>query len=216
MFERFKRKKQDPYLNMMVEVLNMENKLLFVGQIQSIDVETIQVREIRGRHVPPAIFNTVVKLKCISDAPEVEILYGKLSGNTDTWWRLDRLEEKRVQDNRAYYRQWINAEAMVRRAVDLTEGAEKPCRVLDISMGGVLLRCDEEFRVGDYLLLLQTKILKEAPFELTCFVRRVAEDRNGGRLYGCEFGSIPIEEEERLCRVLFTAQQQEIREKRRH
>lgn len=194
-----------------VEVYGTENNLIFLGKIDRVGEETIEIVEANGRYVPQVIYNTEIKVVSVASREEIAVLFGKVCGSTADMWKLDRLRFFCEQERRVYYRQKIDAGALVRRLADGEYTEEVVCKILDVSMGGVQFRCRETFHVGDRLLLTMPHLAaEEEPFILTCRIRR----EGGEYTYGCEFEKVPAREHERLFRAILSAQRKEIQKRR--
>ena len=101
-----------------------------------------------------------------------------------------------------------------------TGGKDGPisCRVVDISGGGVRLRCGKtvKFDMEDWLFLsVENPMEEDARLNYTCCVRRVIDGKDHYE-YGCEFINLSDTEQETLLRLVMTFQQRELRARRRN
>lgn len=199
------------YSGMLVEVLTVENHLVFVGVLEILDRGLIQIREETGRYVPQVEYNTKVKLRAFQRNEWVMALYGQVCGSNSEFWRLDRLEALRTEEKRNFFRQNIRVEALIRA---LRDGEAKSCRILDVSAGGVLIRCKEEFRLGELVRLSGVHLLeKEDVFNFTCRVQRAIPDGSYTN-YGCQFEQLTEKDEDRLMRVILVLQRKALQARR--
>lgn len=202
---------------MMVEVLTLSDKLTYVGKVEKYVDGVLTIRETTGQGLPPVIYNQEIKLRCFR-GKHTFVLFGKICGSTRWFWKVDRLRNTFVVEKRAFFRQRINltAEAMcVRRSSSLLYGVggtgEGPCRVIDISAGGIRIGSQQLYEVGDRLSLINVRVvMEEEPFAFTCRVRRTIPDEGQRTLYGCQFENLPPREQDRLLRAIFIAQRKEI------
>lgn len=195
----------------LMEVLTLENHLIFVGVLEVLDKGLIQVREESGQFVPQVEYNQKVKLRATKRSEQVMTLYGQVCGSTDEFWRLDRLEAIQTTEKRNFFRQNIRLEAQVR---DVQGGKETPCRVLDVSAGGILIRCKETFQEGQQVRLSGVRFLEEEePFQFTCRIQR-AIPAGGKTDYGCQFERLSDKEEDRLMRVILVLQRKALQARR--
>lgn len=208
------------YPEMTVEVLTPSNTLIFLGKVDELEDGKLQVREAIGKELPPVIYNTEVKIKGVVGDERVEVLFGKVCGSTEYTWKVDSLRWMSVEESRTAFRQRVSILAQVclaeARAPALKRKTEEfsPCRVLDISTGGALIRTRAAFEEGDRLALRDVAVIPEGePFRFRCRVRRCAEDGND-HLYGCQFEKLPVREEERLLKAIFLVQRREIQLRR--
>ena len=181
---------------MAVEVLNLENRLIRVTRVESYQNGAVILRDAKGDDLPRMVYNQELKLRYFHNG-ESTLLLGKICGSTDQIWKVDRMESKFFKEQRAFFRQRMTTRALGKchrrssRGIVAKEGY--PCRVLDVSAGGLLL----------------TPAM--APFTFQCQVRR-AGGREGGLVrYGCQFEALHPREQDRLLQAIFTVQREEIR-----
>lgn len=207
----------DPGLSpgMAVEVLNLQNRLIRMTRVESCQNGAVILRDARGDDLPRMVYNQELKLRFFQGADST-LLQGKICGSTDQIWKVDRLERKFSKEQRAFFRQRINTSVLGKcyrrtsRGTVLKEGS--PCRVLDVSAGGLLLASLESFVLGERLIVTEVQLTKAiAPFTFQCQVRR-AGGREGGLIrYGCQFEALHPKEQDRLLEAIFTVQREEIR-----
>lgn len=209
------------------ELRSVKNDLIFLGRIQRTDGETVTVAEATGRAVPPVIYNTEVKLivrglKVMKGMPLV--LYGQICGSTQNIWKLDHLESFAFSERREAFRQKVETSArilcinsiyMPMRAARQKRYDASICRLIDISLSGVLVRSREHLESGDCLLMLDARLLPgEKPYVFTCQVCRVEMYSKHEFHYGCSFLSLSPGELDRLCKSIFALQRQDIQSHR--
>lgn len=202
--------------DMTVEVLSLENRLVFVGKVESYRNGAMVIREAKGNELPMALYNKEIKLRFFRERGNL-VLNGKVCGSTKLIWKVDRLSKMFTKEQRAFFRQGISPDTggrCSRRAYQGKMGTRPaPCRVLDISAGGILISSQEEYEVNNRLAITAVYLTKtEEPFTFNCQVRRVCEpDSHGFRRYGCKFESLTPKEQDRLLRAIFAVQREEIR-----
>lgn len=202
-----------------VDVLTMQNRLLFVGRLERYRAGTMTVSDAQGNELPPVVYNSNIRLRFIRNGESV-VLQGKVCGNSDRIWRVDRLERQFTKEKRVNFRQRLstNPPAMCYRVAEKDISATEPvrCEILDVSAGGLLIRCGEDYNLGDSLEVDGISIAEnEGAFNFTCQIRRVGEKINNKyRDYGCQFQGVSEKEEDRLLRAIFAAQREEIRRQR--
>ena len=203
---------------MAVEVLNSENRLLFMGRLEGCQGDSVIIRDAKDDELPPILYNAEVRLRFFQNQQNL-VLQGKICGSTRQIWKIDRLVSQFTKEQRTFFRQRVspNSPAMcVKRAAG--GGAEKravPCHVQDVSAGGMLILCREEYRVGDRLSVTGIQIVQqESPFTFNCQVRRVGDMSEGMFRYGCQFDSVPPKEQDRLLRAIFAVQREEIKRRK--
>lgn len=200
---------------MTVEVLTMENRLTFVGKVESVRNGAVVLREAKGDSLPPVMYNKEVKLRFFRERENL-VLNGRVCGSTNLIWKVDRLERKFTKEQRAFFRQRISPDtaALCSRRAGINGPAKKaaPCQVLDVSAGGMLLSSREEYQVNDRLSVTGIYLAQGMePFSFSCQVRRAGERDMGVTRYGCQFESLSPKEQDRLLRAIFIVQREEIR-----
>lgn len=191
-----------------VEVLSMDNKLNFMGRISSYDGKAMNVEEATGHKTPSVIYNQEIKLKVFSGGAPV-IVYGYICGSTDYFWRLDRLESCNVSEKREHFRHSLFTTAKVVKT-DAYGAVGEPltCRVIDVSAGGVLIRCREEYKVEERLAIVGLEVVPEMEsFAFNCVVKRAERDEEElDYLYGCQFEGLRSKDEDRIMKAILMAQ----------
>lgn len=215
------------YTGLRTEVLTPVNQLIFMGRMEVLKPSVLQVREENGRNVPWVEYNTKVKLRGFQHGGAPFSMYGLVCGSSEKFWRIDRLETLQKAEQRKFYRQIVAFPATVMCVNEIFAGVDAQtaqaaerleCTILDLSGGGVRLRCGKtaRFKEGDWLFLSMADPLdEECRMTYTCCVRRVAEGRQGCE-YGCEFDGLTEKEQERLLQAVMTIQQEELRARRRN
>lgn len=202
-----------------VDALTMQNRLLFVGRLERYRAGTMTISDAQGNELPPVVYNSDIRLRFVRNGESV-VLQGKVSGSSGRIWRVDRLERQFTKEKRVNFRQRLstNPPAMCHRRAEVDIAATDPvrCEILDVSAGGLLIRCEEDYNLGDSLVVDDINIAEgEGDFNFVCQIRRVGEKINNKyRDYGCQFEGVSEKEEDRLLRAIFAAQREEIRRQR--
>lgn len=90
------------------------------------------------------------------------------------------------------------------------EMGEKPCRLLNISVGGARITSERRYHEGDKFLL-KVKLLEDRPESaMYSQVVRVLEREDGKTEYGCRFLELTEEDQERITQNIFAAQRQKM------
>lgn len=208
----------DLHPGMTVEVMTPENRLLFVGRVNTIFDGAVSIREANGDNLSMVLVNKPLKLRFFRDQDRL-VLRGQVCGSTLKLWKIDRLENAFTQEQRAFFRQSISVELEAQCGRRPGAGGPAkltfPCQVLDISAGGMLISSKEEFREGDYLYITGINLAAGEPaFTFNCQVRRAGVWKKGVIRYGCQFVALSLKEQDRLLRAIFTVQREEIRKRK--
>ena len=209
-------------VGMRLEVVTTENKLIFVGQIEWIKEDTIQIVDVTGVDLPYVQYNSPVKLRGFYHSRAM-FLEGQIKGSSRKFWRVDRLKTLQTREQRGYFRQNISRTARVMCLNEIFGGQQvgnarkkEPvdCQVANISATGVMLLMQEEYQVGDWLWLMDLVLEPgEKPLSMTCIVQR-AVAREGIREYGCEFYDLEQVDRERLIQSILDLQKKERKQRR--
>jgi len=224
---------------MLVEVMTGDNHLAFLGRVDTFEDGILQIRDLKGDELPPAVYNKEVKLRFVQ-GEKIMMLQGVSCGSSKEVWRVDQLQVIYVEERREYFRQSIQVTARMLHADSLPvllEMARKPvgrpsgrqvsrpagrrtaakvqdntlCEILDVSAGGILVSSAEPCKAGDYLQITEAYLIpEESPFTFTCRVQR-AEEKDGRTLCGCHFERLPPKEQDRLLRAIFAIQRKALK-----
>lgn len=195
----------------LVEVLSVENHLFFVATVHILDRDHIELREETEAYVPQAEYNMRVKVRAFRSSERVIALYGQICGSSASFWRVDRLEAIKTPEKRDFFRQNIRLEAQIR---GMQDSKSQPCRLLDISAGGALVRCQEDFRAGQLVRLIGVHLTPgEDAYNFTCRIQRV-QPSEGSTDYGCRFVQMNSKDEDRLMRSILILQRKALQARR--
>ena len=122
-------------------------------------------------------------------------------------WQVEELTIVRVGNDRAFFRLTTNLDATATMFSGLAMG-EKPCKLLNISVGGASVSSEYRYHEGDKFLL-KVRLLEDRP-ESVMFsqIVRVVEKDGGKFEYGCRFLELTEADQEQITRNIFAAQRQ--------
>ncbi len=175
---------------MMAEVMTPDNRLLFVGRVDKVQETGVSIRETNDETLPMVLVNKPVKVRFYRETDNI-VLHGKVCGSTIKMWKVDRLQSTFTSEQRAFFRQSIsvNIEAQCGRPNRAgRSGALFPCKVLDISAGGMLISSAEVYIEGAW--------------------------KKGVNRYGCQFEALAPRDQDRLLQAIFTIQREEIKKRK--
>lgn len=208
------------YLGMTLEVLTEDGKFMFLAKVSDIDSDFIKIVNAKGGTLPPTFHGTVIKLRGFLSGMRPVNVQSQICGNSPDFWKLDHIQGMYTHENRANFRQRVSIDTTLIPANSIFGGSSDqpsspvPCRILDISVGGVQVSCRAKFQNGDWFFLPDVSIVDDfPPFSFTCSVRRTSENSTG-YLYGCQIDGLTAKEQEELLRAIFSAQRQEIQKRR--
>lgn len=196
---------------MLAQVLSMDDRRLFTAVVEVRGRDMLQLRDEAGDPVPMVEYNTKIKLRLFRQNEWTMALRGQVCGSTEDFWRIDRLEKLQMTEKREYFRQKAQVEGQV-----WSQRSTVParCQVLDVSAGGILIRCQESFLVGQIIRLNDVCLAAaEDPFRFNCRIVRAVV--NGSYVnYGCQFEGLSAKEEDRLMRAILSLQRKSLQSRR--
>lgn len=198
-------------------MLSKDNRVLFIGKVIEADesAKTIKLVNYRGGDVP---WTSIVSGTCIRVLVRREPYSGKillmsgeitLSVNEFLKMHVDLVIEK--DEKRNCFRQNVLQESVFISPDNLQK--EIPCTIMDISLTGIRLSCEEEFSKGDQIIIPRLKLKNGGKYThyLQCRILRCSRQGENIRFYGCKFLGLSDRDEEKLLRDIFALQSQEIR-----
>ena len=124
-------------------------------------------------------------------------------------WKVENLSVTGMDNDRAFFRQELIMEGEVMPFKQAGVYSE-PCRILNVSAGGVCIQVDDNYRVGDKLLLRSSIFEGWRLSSLMCIVRRVTKRRIGYE-YGCEFTELTPTTEDLISKAIMQMQLKRMR-----
>ncbi|MCI9156208.1 MAG: PilZ domain-containing protein [Lawsonibacter sp.] len=133
------------------------------------------------------------------------VLEGTIRPNPNGLWEAEHLVLVKRGNDRAFFRVDTNIDAGV-TPMGSFSSKEEPCKVLNISVGGIFVSSKLRHNVGDKFIL-QVKLLPELePSLMFCQVLRILERRADYFEYGCQFLRLNSADEERILQIIFDLQ----------
>lgn len=208
------------YIGMTLEILNEEGQFIFLGKVTDIDSDFVKIVNAKGDSTPPTFYGTVIKVRGFLPGMRPVNAQGQICGNSPDFWKLDHIQGMYTHENRANFRQRVTIDTTLLPANSIFGGNAKqatdplPCRILDVSVGGVQISCREKLEPGDWIFLPEVSIVSDLPsFSFTCIIRRRSENSTG-YLYGCQIDGLTPKEQEQLLRAIFAAQRLDLQKRR--
>lgn len=199
------------YIGSQCRVMTQDNQVLFVGVIQDYDpgekelAVGLKMGTCAYDHIA---YNTSLKIHVLSKrySDPIDLLYVRTKRyHADTWiLQLDQIISQ--QNRRENFRMQISVDgcayaASMRRC---------ECRLVDISLTGVLISCAERFALHqEFVLAVEQLRPGGVPYMLKCRVCRVLETPPFS--YGCQFIQLTKQQEQQIYQDMFALQLQEIR-----
>lgn len=196
------------YSGMRVEVTAFSGRMLFVAKLMGLHGDQAELHQYSEAAIPPPEEPLPVRIRGYSDRDRKAVyMEGVITPLPQRKWAVAELKVCRIGNDRAFFRLETDLPATATMFSGLAMG-EKPCRLLNISVGGACVRSEYRYHEGDKFLL-KVKLLEGRP-ESAMFseVVRVME-REGGKLeYGCRFLELTENDQEKITQNIFAVQRQ--------
>ena len=197
------------YSGMRVEVTNLDGRFLFVAKLMGLhgnQAELHQYSETTISQEEPF----PVRIRGYSDRDRKAVyMEGVIAPLPQKKWSVAELKLCRMGNDRAFFRLDTNLDATATMFSGLAMG-EKPCKLLNISIGGARISSEYRYHDGDKFLL-KVRLLEDR-LESAIFsqVMRIIEKDNAGFEYGCQFLELTDADQEQIAQNIFAAQRQKL------
>ena len=199
-----------------VEVLTMENHLLFVGRLKVLGGGVLEMRRDTGDPLPQALYNSKVKLRGFQRNSQPFCVTGTVGKSSRDFWQVENLEVLQNRENRSFFRQNTELDARVMPSGHYrgTSREMTECKVLDVSAGGARILSRNVYLEGDRFQLEAELLPDERPFSVVCQVLRITPRKGFKYEYGCKFEGLSEQEQQRLLRAVFIIQRKMLQAQR--
>lgn len=196
------------YAGMRVEVSAMNGNILFGGKMTDRQGERAIVYQYAQFGQIPEENELQVQIRGYNEHTRKAVhMEGTIMAKPQHVWAVEGLKVIRSGNERAFYRLETNLDATISVLGRGFNVGEHPCKMLNISIGGVCVRTNLRQYEGDKLLL-KVQLMEERDVSLMfCQIVRVIENGDGTFSYGCRFLELNREDEERISHNIFSAQQ---------
>ena len=195
------------YSGMRVEVTAFDGRMLYVAKLMGLhgnQAELHQYSEAAISREEPF----PVRIRGYSDRDRKAVyMEGVIAPLPQNKWSVTELNVCRIGNDRAFFRLDTNLDATATMFSGLAMG-EKPCKLLNISIGGACIGSEIRYHEGDKFLL-KVRLLEDRP-ESAMFAQvvRVIEKDGAGFEYGCRFLELTEADQEQITQNIFAAQRQ--------
>lgn len=198
----------DIYSGMRVEVTSPDGRLLFVAKLMGLHGNQAELHPYSETNISPTEEPFPVQIRGYSDRDRKAVsMEGVIAPLPENKWSVAELKVCRIGNDRAFFRLDTDLEATATMFSGLAMG-EKPCRLLNISIGGACIGSECRYHDGDRFLL-KVRLLEERP-ESAMFAQvvRVIEKGDAGYEYGCRFLELTEADQDQITQNIFAAQRQ--------
>lgn len=198
------------YSGMRVEVMDARGRVLFVAKLLGLHGSSADLHQY-SEAAPSLEEGPIhVKIRGYSDYQRKAVyMEGVITPASHKIWAVEKLKVCRVANDRAFFRLLTNLDATATMFSGLEMG-EKPCKLLNISVGGAAISSVYRYHMGDKFLL-KVKLLEDRPVSaIFSRVVRITEKPDGKFEYGCQFLGMSEEEQEKITQNIFASQRRQM------
>lgn len=198
----------DIYSGMRVEVTTDAGQILFVAKLMGLHGKKAELHQYSECEIVKDVETIHARIRGYSDYERKAVyMEGIITPGPKHIWQVEELTIVRVGNDRAFFRLTTNLDATATMFSGLAVG-EKPCKLLNISVGGASVSSEYRYHEGDKFLL-KVRLLEDRP-ESAMFsqIVRVVEKDEGKFEYGCRFLELTEVDQEQITRNIFAAQRQ--------
>lgn len=195
------------YSGMRVETTAVDGRMLFVAKLMGLhgsQAELHQYSEAAISQEEPF----PVRIRGYSDRDRKAVyMEGVIAPLPQNKWSVTDLKVCRIGNDRAFFRLDTNIDATATMFSGLAMG-EKPCKLLNISIGGACIGSETQYHEGDKFLL-KVRLMEDRP-ESAMFSQVVRVIEKGGTRfeYGCRFLELTEADQEQITQNIFAVQRQ--------
>ena len=196
------------YSGMRVEVTAFDGRMLFVAKLMGLHGDQAELHQYLEAAISQVEEPLPVRIRGYSDRDRKAVyMEGVIAPLPQNKWSVTELKVCRIGNDRAFFRLDTNLDATATMFSGLAMG-EKPCKLLNISIGGACIGSEFRYHDGDKFLL-KVRLLEDRP-ESAMFTQivRVIEKGDARFEYGCRFLELTEADQEQITQNIFAAQRQ--------
>lgn len=200
----------EDYAGLQAEVTDTEGQLLFTAKLLGLEEDHGDLHLLSGASVSREIPEPLpVRLRGYSirksKAAYLEgIIHPSENGQI---WHVEKLTLLKLENDRSYFRMDVSMDAGL-TPVDRPGAEEEPCKLVDLSVGGVRIASPNRHQVGERLLLSVDLTPGKAPSTILCQILRVIGQEHDYE-YGCRFIDLNDADEDRIVQIIFALQRKQ-------
>lgn len=197
------------YSGMRVEVTSFDGQLLFVAKLLGLHGDKAVLHLYSESAVSQESEPLRVRIRGYSDRERKAVyMEGVAAPAPQNTWTAEDLIVCRTGNDRAFFRLTTNLDATATMFSSLEIG-EKPCKLLNISVGGARIASEYPYREGDKFLL-KVKLLDDRDMSaMFCQVLRVIAKEDSKFEYGCQFLELNESDQEKITQNIFAVQRKQ-------
>lgn len=202
------------YIGSSCVVKAKNNDLLMMGTLHRIKTSFIDISSTRNE-LPVISYNLFVKVEVYNARLGFRVLIGRVYISNQELIRIIDLNEATNDERREYFRISTRCDGIIFNLTHqqpdgtIKEYQDFKVSLVDISLGGLMFRTDEIFKINDRLNIVIPAMGDSMLF--ACEVRRQMNRPEGGYGYGCEFMEMATRQEDLLYRYILRRQGDQLR-----
>ena len=172
------------YSGMRVEVTTQAGQILFVAKLLGLRGDKAELHQYSESEILQDAGSIRVRIRGYSDHERRAVyMEGVITPGPRHIWQVEELTVVRIGNDRAFFRLDTDLPATVTMFSGLAMG-EKPCRLLNVSIGGAGISSEFRYHEGDKFLL-KVRLLEDRPESaMFCQVLRAIEKKEDRFEYG--------------------------------
>lgn len=194
------------YSGMRVEVTTLDGDLLFTAKLMGLHGNTAELYQYSEAEISQETEPLHVKIRGYHDHDRKAVhMEATISPKPKHIWQVEDLAIAKVGNDRAFFRLNTNIDATATTFQGIGIG-EKPCKLLNISVGGACIGSEHQYQEGDKFLL-KVKLLEDREVSaMFCQVIRIIEKEDAKFEYGCRFLELNEADEAKITQNIFAVQ----------
>ena len=200
----------EDYAGMQAEVTDADGRLLFVAKLLGPEENHGDLHQLSEASISREMEEPLaVRLRGYSSRKsKAAYLTGTIFPAADDGiWRAENLALVKLENDRSFFRMDVSMDASL-TPVSRIGAEEEPCRLLNISVGGVRIASASRHQNGDRLLLGVHLTPEKGPSTMLCQILRTAE-REDGYEYGCRFIELSESDQDKIMQIIFNLQRKQ-------
>lgn len=208
------------YSHMRVEVTTMDGRLLFVAKLMYPRGSTAELHQYSEAEIetPELTANSEdpenpepmrVHIRGYHDRTRKAVyMEGSIVPDSKHIWKVTGLSVARLGNDRAFFRLDMNVDATA-TIFSGSRAGERPCKLVNISVGGACIASDYPYQEDDRFLLTVRLLEDRDTSVMLCQVLRIIDRGEGRREFGCRFLELTEADQEKITQNIFTAQRKQ-------
>jgi len=200
----------EDYAGIEAAVTDTEGRLLFTAKLLGLEENHGDLHQLSDASISREMEAPLtVQLRGYSSRKsKAAYLEGAISPTEDERiWRVENLTLVKLENDRSYFRMDVSMDATL-ISVGRPGAEEEPCKLVNISLGGVRIASANQHQIGDRLLISVDLTPGKAPSTMLCQVLRIiGQDQDYE--YGCRFIELNDADEDRIMQIIFALQRKQ-------